>query len=135
MMFTEKWLKSIAVIHIIGGLLLPIMVFTPIAGSYFAHLLEAFPQGDLNSMKFLIGVFGPTVASWGLLFYYSVGKAFQNRTSKDWWFMVFAILVWVILDTAYSLYFAVSSHLYINGAIMLLLLTPLLLQKSNFSEQ
>lgn len=135
MTFTEKWLKGIALIHISGGILLPIMVFTPIAGSYFDHLLQAFPQGDLTSMKFLIGVFGPTVASWGLLFYYSVGKAFQSRTSKDWWFMVFAILVWVVLDTTYSLNFDISSHLYINGTITLLLLIPLLLHKSQFSEQ
>ncbi|AOE50578.1 hypothetical protein [Kangiella sediminilitoris] len=135
MTFTEKWLKGIAITHIIGGMLLPIMVFTPIAAPYFNQLLEAFPQGDLTSMKFLIGVFGPTVASWGLLFYYGVGKAFQSKTPKDWWFLVFAILAWVLLDTVYSLFFNVISHLYINGAIALLLITPLIFQKSKFSAQ
>ncbi|GAA4362686.1 hypothetical protein [Kangiella marina] len=132
---TEKWLKFIAIIHIIGGVLLPLVVFTPIATPYFEYLLGTFPQGDLTSMRFLIGVFGPTVASWGLLFYYTVGKAFQSRTTKDWWFLVTAILIWSVLDTMFSLHFGVTSHFYINALIVLLLLIPILIQKSQFSKE
>mgnify|MGYP000397943997 FL=1 len=78
MTYAERWLKLIAIIHIIGGVLLPLVAFTPIATPYFQHLLETFPQSDLSSMKFLIGVFGPTVASWGGLFYYAVDKALEE---------------------------------------------------------
>lgn len=85
-------------------------------------------------MKFLIGIFGPTVASWGLLFYYNVSKAFESKTAQDWWFLIFSILIWSVLDTTFSLYFGVASHLYINGLVALLLLLPLLLQKSQFNQ-
>jgi hypothetical protein len=128
----EKWLKLIAIIHIVGGVLLPLVVFTPIATPYFEHLLETFPQGDLASMKFLIGVFGPTVASWGLLFYYAIDKAFQNKTSFDWWLLFAAVMVWLVFDTTFSLFFNITAHLYINGLVALIILLPLLRLKAHF---
>ncbi|RDX38279.1 hypothetical protein DZA50_00620 [Kangiella sp. HD9-110m-PIT-SAG07] len=134
MTYAEKWLKLIAIIHIVGGLLLPLIVFTPVSAPYFEHLLEVFPQSNLTSIKFLIGVFGPTVASWGLLFYYAAEKAFEGRTKKDWWFLLVAILVWSIMDTAFSLYFDVMSHLWINGLVAVLFVTPLLIYRPTFTE-
>jgi len=127
-----KWLKFIAIIHIVGGLLLPLIVFTPVATPYFDHLLKTFPQGDLTSMKFLIGVFGPTVASWGLLFYYAVGKAFQSKTPRDWWFLFAAVMVWLVFDTTFSLFFDITAHLYINGLVAIIILLPLLKLKTHF---
>lgn len=131
----EKWLKLIAIIHIIGGLLLPFVVFTPIATPYFEHLQKAFPQGDLTSMKFLIGVFGPTVASWGLLFYYALGKAFLSKTQKDWWFLFSTVMIWLVFDTVFSLLFNVTAHLYINILVALLTLFPLLALKPHFNRK
>ena len=131
----EKWLKLIALIHIIGGVLLPLVVFTPIATPYFEHLLETFPQGDLTSMKFLIGVFGPTVASWGILFYYALGKAFLSKTEKDWWFLFSTVMIWLVFDTAFSLFFHVTAHLYINSLVALLTLLPLLALKPHFKRK
>lgn len=128
----EKWLKFIAIIHIIGGLLLPFIVFTPIDTPYFEHLQKAFPQGDLASMKFLIGVFGPTVASWGLLFYYAVCKAFQSKTPRDWWLLFAAVMVWLVFDTTFSLFFGITAHLYINGLVAIIILLPLLKLKAHF---
>ncbi len=130
----EQWLKTLAVIHILGGLALPLLVFTSIPDSYFLSLETQFPNSNPESLRFLIGIFGPTVASWGILFYYAIHKAFQARTSKDWWFLVGATLVWVILDTSYSLHFKILSHLYINSIMLTLILIPLLLVKNGFKK-
>lgn len=132
MLSVEKWLKLIAIIHIVGGVLLPLIVFTPTSASYFEHLQKAFPQADLTSMKFLIGVFGPTVASWGLLFYYAVGKAFQSKTPRDWWLLFAAVMVWLAFDTAFSLFFNITAHLFINTFIALAISLPLLYSKPLF---
>lgn len=128
----RRWLKTLAVIHIIGGLLLPVMVYTPLAVPYFQHLQTAFPDSNPESLRFLIGVFGPTVASWGLLFFYAIGKAFETQTKKDWWLLVSATLVWAVLDTAFSLANHVVAHLYLNGSVLFLFLIPLLLTKKHF---
>ncbi|WP_223578575.1 hypothetical protein [Kangiella taiwanensis] len=132
MISVERWLKLIAVIHIIGGVILPFMVFTPLATSYFEHLLNAFPDSDIESLRFLVGVFGPTVASWGLLFYCAVGKAFQSKTPRDWWLLFAAVMVWLVFDTTFSLFFNITTHLYINGLVAIIILLPLLKLKAHF---
>jgi hypothetical protein len=131
----KRWLQTLAIIHIIGGLLLPLMVYTPLAAPYFAHLQNAFPDSNPESLKFLIGVFGPTIASWGLLFFYAIGKAFESRTRQDWWLLVSATLVWAVLDTAFSFANHVAAHLYLNGSVLALFLIPLLLTKKHFQSQ
>ena len=131
----RRWLQTLAVIHIIGGLLLPVMVYTPLAVPYFQHLQTTFPDSNPESLRFLIGVFGPTVASWGLLFFYAIGKAFEAQTKKDWWLLVSATLVWAVLDTTFSLANSVAAHLYLNGSVLVLFLIPLLLTKKHFKCQ
>ncbi len=128
----KKWLKTLSIIHIIGGLLLPVLVFSPWSYSYFAQIAQKFPDSNPESLRFLIGIFGPTVASWGLLFYFAVEKTFETRKAKDWWFMIAAILVWGVLDSAYSLYFDIGVHLFINGLIVTLLLIPMIIVKGDF---
>ncbi len=128
----EKWLKTLSVIHMIGGLLLPFLVFSQWSDSYFAQIALQFPDSNSESLRFLIGIFGPTLASWGLLFYFAVSKAFESLKQKDWWFLIVAILVWGILDTSYSLYFNIQAHLYLNGLVMLFLLLPLAFTKKYF---
>lgn len=130
----RRWLQTLAVIHIIGGLLLPIMVYTPLAAPYFQHLQTAFPDSNLESLQFLIGVFGPTVASWGLLFFYAIGKAFESRARKDWWVLVSAVLIWSVLDTAFSIANNVFAHLYLNEIVLVLFLVPLLLSRKRFNH-
>ncbi|WP_156823096.1 hypothetical protein [Kangiella aquimarina] len=128
----KRWLQTLAIFHIIGGLLLPIMVYTPLATPYFEHLQAAFTNSNPQSLQFLIGVFGPTVASWGLLFFYAIGKAFESQTRKDWWLLVSAALVWAVLDTAFSIANNVFAHLYLNGGVLILFLLPLFFAKNHF---
>lgn len=128
------WLQVLAIIHIIGGLLLPILVYTPLAAPYFALLQTALPDSNPQSLKFLIGVFGPTVASWGLLFFYAIGKAFESRTRKDWWILVSAVLIWSVLDTAFSIVNNVFAHFYLNGLVLVLFLVPLILTRKHFNH-
>ncbi|AUD78182.1 hypothetical protein CW740_02575 [Kangiella profundi] len=131
----KRWLQTLAIIHVIGGLLLPVMVYTSLAAPYFQHLQTAFPNSNPQSLQFLIGVFGPTVASWGLLFFYAIGKAFETKTKKDWWLLVCATLVWAVLDTTFSLANHVAAHFYLNGSVLVLFLIPLLLTKKHFKSQ
>lgn len=131
----KRWLQTLAIIHIIGGLLLPIMVYTPLATPYFEHLQATFPNSNPQSLQFLIGVFGPTVASWGLLFFYAIGKAFESQTRKDWWLLVSAALIWAVLDTVFSIINNVFAHLYLNGGVLIIFLLPLFLAKNHFGAK
>lgn len=128
----KKWLQFVAIAHIVGGILLPLLVFSSLSHAYFEQTLTRFPNGDINAIKFFVAIFGPTVASWGLLFLYALDKAFRDRTSKDWWFLLVSILVWGVLDSGLSFYYLIYSHLVINGIALLMLLLPLLIVKKHF---
>lgn len=130
----EKWLKLVAILHIIGGLLLPMLVLTPLLETYFIGIEQSFPNSNPESLRFLVGIFGPTVASWALLFFYSVSKAFHSKTFNDWLYLVLALLVWALIDSVYSFYFGIYSHIIINAVVFSSLLIPLLLVRKHFKK-
>ncbi len=128
----EKWLKCLAVVHIVGGLLLPMLALTSLIEPYLASLENKFSSSNSDSLRFMLGVFGPTVASWGLLFYFAVHKAFISKTHKEWQLLIMALLIWALLDSIYSLYFGITIHILINGITLLLFLFPLLIVRKQF---
>lgn len=124
----KRWLQLIAFAHIVGGLLLPILVQLDLALPYFHLLAQAFAvdgQNNLGLIRFLIGIFGPTVASWGVLFWAVVTYAFQLRTKPGWWLMVASAVVWAVYDSVYSSLYGLWINAFINGAVFLAIVLPL----------
>lgn len=73
-------------------------------------------------IKFLIAVFGPTVASWSVLFYALV-KAFFRRPSRGtWWALVMSIVVWAPMDSALSIYYGLYPAVALNAVVASLFL-------------
>lgn len=122
-------LQTLAVLHIIAGLLLPWLVELPQFGFYNRLLLAAFNTESLEALalgKFMIGILGPTVASWGLLFLFVVNVSFASRSRSGWCFMVIAITGWCLLDMYLSVRAGVYLNLLIDLIVLWLLLTPLI---------
>ena len=72
---TRIFLQLIAIVHIIGGMLLPFLVNTSLFETYNTLVYQALGfdiAGTNPEINFLIGLFGPTIASWGVLFFYVV---------------------------------------------------------------
>ena len=62
MLYAKRWLQLIAIAHIIGGLMLPVVVQLDIAQPYFRLMANEFAlssQQDLLFLQFLVGIFGP----------------------------------------------------------------------------
>ena len=112
----EKLLLLLALAHVVAGLVLTLLPFAPAAH----RMLVATIFGEArttNDVMFLISVFGPTVASWGVLFYALTQAYFGNPTRGAWRALVLSILIWVPLDSAlcihYGLYAAVGMNLIV----------------------
>ncbi len=121
-------IKIIALAHIALGIFLPFFaqidsvekllvseVFSGIALSSEAHSQAAY----------VISLFGPTVASWGILLFILIQNYSQTPTHRTWLGLVAAILVWYIGDTSYSLLNNVSAAFFLNTFVVLCLLFPL----------
>lgn len=129
------FLQAIAVLHIIGGLLLPVLVETLAFNVYHQHLAHAF---KLNSSmpaaetRFLVGILGPTIASWGVLFLYTVKTAFSNPNPRAWWFIVIACMVWAPYDSWLSISHGVNLNAYLNLVVLACIAIPMFRVRRSF---
>lgn len=134
----KRWLQLIAIAHIVLGLLLPVVVQLQLFQPYFDLMAQTFAVNGNDSaslMRFLIGIFGPTVASWGVLFWAVVTQSFQLRSKSGWWLMIAAAVVWAIYDSIYSSLHGLWIHAVLNGAVFVAIVLPLSWVRRDFDEK
>jgi hypothetical protein len=122
-------LKLVGPVHIVGGIALALLSLIP---SFQVPLISAIfgPQAPLEPAIFLVGVFGPTIASWGVLFTAVVIHYFARPSPSSWWFLISSIAVWIPLDTLLCWYYGVYLGVWLNLAVTAVLLTLLIRVKS-----
>ena len=132
---TKLFLQWIAVAHIVGGVLLPLLVNTSLFETYNTLVYQSlgFDTAQANpEVNFLIGLFGPTIASWGVLFFYVVASAFKNLDPKGWWVVFFACVAWAPYDSLLSIQHGIYINALINLVSALAILTPLFMARKYF---
>ncbi|MDG1581423.1 hypothetical protein [Pseudomonas sp. GOM6] len=129
-----RWLLAIALGHVALGIVLAFAVHTSLTQSYFDYLYASVahspPPAEFQGLlRTMVGLLGPTVASWGLLFcaLLMLYRQHGHRLIKPALFA--ALLVWCALDSGISAYFGLSWHVYLNLSAALSLALPLLLLK------
>jgi len=127
----------IAIAHIVGGILLPFLVNTTLFATYNSLLYQALgfeASGQNAEINFLIGLFGPTIASWGVLFLYVVSTAFKNPDKKGWWAIFLCCLAWAPYDSLLSIQKGIYINALINLISALAILIPLFMARNHFLE-
>ena len=127
----------IAIAHIVGGILLPFLVNTTLFATYNSLLYQALgfeASGQNAEINFLIGLFGPTIASWGVLFLYVVSTAFKNPDKKGWWAIFLCCLAWAPYDSLLSIQKGIYINALINLISALAILIPLFMARKHFLE-
>lgn len=123
-MTAERLLRIVGPLHIAGGLLLFLTVFVPAVSTW---LNEAFGiPSDHPWSQFFIPIFGPTVASWGVLFTAIARQYFRQPVSELWWSMVLSIAVWAPLDTGICIVYGLWPAAGLNILVIVFLLALLL---------
>jgi hypothetical protein len=125
-----RWLLLVGLGHVALGVALAFAAHLAVTQPYFDYLhasVSSLPpsaefQGLLRTM---VGLFGPTVASWGVLFCALVVLYRQHghRLIKPALFA--ALLVWCALDSAISAHFGLLLHFYLNAVAALSIALPL----------
>ena len=104
---TEAYiLKTLALGHIFAGLLLPTLLWWPQFHATFFSILYTQPPASANysAMMFWLVMLGPTIASWGVIFYTLAHQYFLTPSTRLWYTMLIAILVWAPYDAALCFY-------------------------------
>ena len=131
----KVFLQLIAVAHILGGIALPFLVNTSLFATYNELLYQAlgFESNVRNpNVNFLVGLFGPTIASWGVLFLYVVTSGFRNPNKDAWWAIFFSCMAWAPYDSLLSVQQGIYINALINFISALAILIPLFLARKHF---
>ena len=133
----RRWLQFIAVLHILGGLTLPMVVHTRILdlyNSFNTGLFQAIHPGLTapRQSAFDLGLFGPTIASWGVLFLFCVTALFDLRSPGAWWTLFLAVMAWAPYDALLSWQAGFYANVVLDAGVLLSILIPLLHVRSRF---
>ncbi|MBC9250195.1 hypothetical protein A9179_07900 [Pseudomonas alcaligenes] len=125
-----RWLLLVGLGHVGLGVLLAFTAQLPLADFYFQHLYASFAVADAPTayqqlLSTLVRLFGPTVASWGLLFTLLVHLYRQHGHALIKPALFAALLLWCVLDSAISAYYGLFLHVYLNSAAALSIAVPL----------
>jgi hypothetical protein len=130
------FLQLVAIAHILGGIFLPLLVNSPLFATYNTLLYQALGAETTvqnSAINFLMGLFGPTIASWGVLFLYVVSTAFKNPDPKGWWVIFLSCIVWALRQPVVH-----SAEIPINAFINLVsafaILIPLFMARKHFFQ-
>jgi hypothetical protein len=117
---TERLLLAIAVAHVAVGLGFAALPLAPSVHSGLAAMI--FGTGKATEeVRFLLAVFGPTIASWGVLFYALVRAFFRNPNKGSWWALVLSIAIWAPLDSALCAYYGLYAAIVLNAVVAVVL--------------
>lgn len=128
MLYAYRWLQLMAIGHIIIGLLLPLLGQID---SVRRLLLDAMAPNHILSisiaehMTYLITLFGPTIASWGVLLLVLTKSYYQQPNKEKWLGLLVAVLIWFIGDSSYSMLNGVYSAALLNSVVAMMLLFPI----------
>ena len=129
-----RWLLFVGLGHVLLGILFILIAQSSLINFYLEHLQQAFST-DLSAqeeslVRTLLQLFGPTVASWGLLFCIATYSFVQQGKLAIKWALMLAVLIWFVLDSGLSLYMSLYYHLIINLVAAASIVIPLLLLKA-----
>lgn len=128
MLIEYRLIQCLAIGHIVLGLCFPFL--GQLASVNELLLAGMFPNQSLSvetaaQASFLITLFGPTVASWGILLLVLINQYVSSPSKNLWRGMIIAVLVWYIGDTSYSGSHGASGAVLLNSIVAILFLIPL----------
>ena len=128
MLIEYRLIQCLAIGHIVLGISFPFLGQVNVVNELL--IAGMFPDQALSAdtaaqASYLITLFGPTVASWGILLLLLINTFIKAPSLYLWRGMITAVLVWYIGDTSYSGSHGATGAIILNSVVALLLLIPL----------
>lgn len=125
-----RWLLLVGLSHVVLGVVLAFAAHLPLTQAYFDYLhasvSAAPPSAEYQVLlRTMVGLFGPTVASWGVLFSLLLVLYRQHGHRQIKPVIFVALLLWCVLDSGISAYFDLWLHAGLNAAAALSIAVPL----------
>ncbi len=128
--FLQAWLLLLAWAHILAGIAIPLVAYSAAFDSYSGLLQQAFWPGEavpaqtVEFQRWIVALFGPTIASVGVVMVYLVKAGIRTAEPWPWNAMLIALAVWAPGDIGISLMKHFWLHVQIDIAVLLVIVPP-----------
>lgn len=136
--FWSRWLYVVGIGVSIFGVMMALLSGTPLFDLFNRQIDPVFwganaVDGATEQFQhWLYGVWGATIAGWGIILTYIARIPFRKKERWAWNALVFGILVWYVLDTALSFLYGVNFNVAFNTTILILAGLPILFTRKDF---
>lgn len=126
----ENWLLFVALAHVVVGLTVPFIAYSSAFDPYLMQLAAAFwggasvPAEAEDFARWIVALFGPTVAAWGVLMVYLVRAGARGREAWPWNALMLSVFAWAPADVAISLLHDFWPHLVIDAVASASIVVP-----------
>ncbi len=137
--FWQRWLFVVGIVVSVFGVLMTVFSGTPLFDLFNRQIDPAFwgtnavDNAARQFQHWLYGVWGATIAGWGIILAYIAHYPFIKRERWARNGLVFGLVVWFVLDTSLSLYYKVYFNAAINMALLILVGLPVVVTRNEFA--
>lgn len=118
-------------LHVIGGMLLPMIVASPLLDGYHQDIAAAFwgaapvPAAALALQRWWMALFGPTVQAAAIWMGALAWIGARHRLPFAWGALIAGLLLWAPQDMLISLQAGAWRHVWLDAAALACMLPPL----------
>ena len=137
--FWQRWLFVVGVFVSVFGVMMAFLSGTPLFDLFNRQIDPAFwgknaiDDGTRQFQRWVYGVWGATIAGWGIILTYIVRYPFSRKERWSWNCLVFGLLVWFILDTSLSVVYKVYFNAVFNTTLLIVAGLPLVFTRKEFA--
>jgi hypothetical protein len=141
--FWHKWLLVVSLMIAAFGVMMALLSGTPLFDLFNNQIDPAFWGASASAalvgeaarrfQQWLYGVWGATVAGWGITLAYVARYPFRRKERWVWNGLVAGLLVWFVLDTALSALYGVYFNVAFNVALIVLAGLPVVFTRKEFN--
>ncbi len=138
--FWQRWLLIVGLIITVFGIAMALLSGTPLFDLFNLQIDPAF--WGMNAVdnpvkqfqQWIYGVWGATIAGWGIFATYIARYPFKKKEKWAWNCIVLGLVVWFILDTSLSFFYKVYFNVAFNTALLALVILPLIFTRKDFKH-
>lgn len=138
--FWQKWLLAVSLGISLFGLFMALFNHTLLFDFFNQQINPSFwgtahpPEGVLSFQRWLYGIWGATIAGWGIFLTFVTYFSFKRREKWAWNCMSIGLGIWFVLDTWISWQYGVFFNVIFNIVVAVAAGLPLAFSRSAFME-
>jgi hypothetical protein len=137
--FWQRWLLVVSVGVSAFGVMMALLSGSPLFDLFNRQIDPAFwgasavGHGAREFQKWLYGVWGATIAGWGVFLIFIAHYPFAKKEKWAWNCLALGLLVWFVLDTLISVNYLVYFNAVFNTALLILAGLPIVFTRKYFT--